>query len=116
MKNIRSEIKTHSERIPFFIVLLSAMFYFCAATEIYFYWFKLIQNIGEVSLLFCFFMWLHSEKWGVIAKKSINTLMALNILNIANEYFEINNYYFYYITLIYCYFITVVIYSKCKNT
>jgi len=116
MKKVRNEIKAHADKLPFIMVVFSAICYLSSKTDVYFYGYELLQNIGDVSLLFCFFMLAYSEKWGFVAKKSIYTLIALNVLNIVNEYFVINNYYFYYIVFIYCLFITALIYEKCKNT
>jgi len=116
VKDLRCTIKTNAERLPFIMVLFSAVCYLCSYTEIYFYGYEFLQNTGDVSLLFCFFMYGYSGKWGFVAKKSLYTLAVLNILNIVNEYFVVENYYFYFIGFIYACFCSLIIYSKCRNT
>jgi len=116
VKKLRCTIKTNAERLPFIMVLIAAVCYLCAYTDIYFYGYDLLQNTGDVSLLFCFFMYGFSGKWGFIAMKSLYTLVALNILNIINMYFVVENYYFYFIGFIYACFITLIVYSKCRST
>jgi hypothetical protein len=110
MKKV-TNIKAYAERLPFMMVLFSAICYLCSQTKVYFYGYQLLQNIGDVSLLFCFFMLAYSDKWGFVAKKSIYTLISLNVLNIINEYFVIENYYFYFIMSIYLCFTALFIYS-----
>ena len=116
MNKVKSEIKANLERVPFFLVCISALCFLISYTDLYFYGFEMIQNIFDYSIVFCIFMYGCSEKWGFIAKKSIYTLLALNILNILSECYLVENYYFYYVGLIYAFFVTLLIYSKCKNT
>lgn len=109
-------IKKHSEKLPFIMVVFFMICFLCTEYDFYFYGYDLMQNICEVSLLFCIFMYGNSDKWGFIAKKSLYTLFALNILNIVHEITPLTNYYSDYLIIIYAFFITLIIYDKCRRS
>lgn len=111
----REYIKSKSYLCPIGMVWVCMICFLCSYKKFYFYGFETITSLIDVSFLFCFFMYAHSENWGFTAKKSLLTLCLFNGINLIHELYLLENYYFYLLVTIIAYFSTLLIYSICKS-
>jgi hypothetical protein len=82
--------------------------WFCDSDNWYGLNFETIDNIVYLSILLI--IWGYSEDWGFIAKRCLVPIMLLSFLNIIDSVTDLNNYYFFYFTILILNLIYTLIY------
>lgn len=112
---MKEKIRNKLELLPFLLVVESIICFLLSFYKIYAKIFESWEDITECSLLLCFVLWLFSEDWGVISKKCLLTLFLLNGLNLISNLINIDDYYFYFQSIIYSVGIFLIIYQIWKK-
>ena len=110
---MKKSIKIHSDLIFVFITLFHFICFgvdawLCNTINLYGLNFETIDNIVYLSILLI--IWGYSENWGFIAKRCLVTIMLLSFLNIIDSVTDLNNYYFFYFTILILNLIYTLIY------
>jgi len=85
-----------AEKMPFTLLVFASFMYLCSDFYVYNLAYDYLNQIINCCLTFCFFAYLVSSNWSLIAKRSIVGLVLLNLLDLVYTHLEINLYFHLY--------------------
>ncbi len=115
--NLRNEIKSKVEYIPLFLVLEAEICFIFSYFKLYKEIFDAWEELTCCSLLMCVILYGFSENWGLLSKKCLLTCVLLNILNLVDKWFKLDDtYYIWFQSLFYGLGLFLMFYELYKKT
>lgn len=110
-------MKPKSQYIPIVLVYYYISLIFIVDLELYDYYYTSIITFIDIFLTTLSVLYYFSEghKWGHTAKRSLITVLSLNILTELSFLVQMEQYYFIYTLILFLYFFTLILYHYNKK-